>query len=59
MPEGIKCHWTYDEWYDYWETECGNAFCVMEGTPSENKMKHCPYCGKLIEEVKTAKVECG
>ena len=36
-----------------WETECGNMFEVTDGTPNENDMKFCPYCGKtLVEFVK-------
>lgn len=47
------CKWTYDEWHDCWDTECGNAYQVTEGTPKENNMKFCPYCGKaLVEEKK-------
>ena len=46
-----KCVWTYFDDDDYWETTCGNAFCIMEGTPGENMMHYCPYCGgKLVEE---------
>lgn len=46
-----KCKWKQDE-YDIWETDCGNLFVVNDGTPSENKMKFCPYCGKeLVESV--------
>jgi len=45
-----KCKWVYDNFHDFWETECGNAFTVLEGTPSDNKMRFCPYCGKEIKE---------
>ena len=43
-----KCKWTYDENYDMWETDCGGAFCLESGTPAENNMKYCSYCGKMI-----------
>ena len=46
-----KCKWTYDEDMDCWEAECDNLFSLMEGTPKENKMKYCPYCGKLIQQI--------
>lgn len=45
------CNWRYDEQMDAWETECGGAFQIMCGTPAENEMTHCPYCGGLIVEV--------
>lgn len=44
------CKWVYDEDYDVWETECKQLFCLNEGTPQNNIMKYCPFCGKLISE---------
>lgn len=44
------CVWTEDA-DGAWETECGHVFEVMTGTPSENDMRFCCYCGgALIEE---------
>jgi membrane protease subunit (stomatin/prohibitin family) len=42
------CIWKEEE--ECWETSCGNAFCLNTGTPLENGMKFCPYCGKTIKE---------
>ncbi len=42
------CEWKWDDVDDYWETGCGNAYCIIEGTPTENKMKFCPYCGGAL-----------
>lgn len=55
MMENDKCNWTYnnpwgDDDCDYWETECGGLFQITEGTPKDNKMGYCPYCGRLILE---------
>lgn len=50
-----KCHWTKKDVIndinicDYWSTSCGNAFIINEGTPYQNKMKFCPYCGQPIK----------
>ena len=33
-----------------WETTCGNAFEINDGTPSENNMTYCCYCGGKVEE---------
>lgn len=47
------CTWTRSrEFYDSdcWETNCGNAWQLNEGTPTENHMKFCPFCGKPLEE---------
>ena len=50
-----KCKWTPDEDGAY-DTECWNRFELMHGTPKENHMEYCPYCGKQIdEEAKTTK----
>jgi hypothetical protein len=47
-----SCLWQYDEHYDKWDTDCDNGFQLTTGTPIENKMKFCPYCGRKIEEKK-------
>ena len=48
----MNCTWTYDEDLDTWDTECGESFVVTNGTPAENKMRFCPYCGSpIIEEM--------
>ena len=44
---GDKCEWQQDE-NGVWETNCGNLFEVTEGTPYENDLKYCPYCGKHL-----------
>lgn len=44
------CKWTEDE-DGLWNTECGGTFEITEGTPRENEMVFCPYCGKSIEEI--------
>ena len=44
------CTWEYDDDDDYWGTSCGDAFCITDGTPAENKMHYCPYCGKKLVE---------
>lgn len=46
-----NCIWAqeYDGWSEYyWDTSCGETFYFPEGTPSENGMKFCPYCGKIL-----------
>ena len=48
MPE--LCHWTEDGDGNY-DTDCGQAFCMTDGTPEENHMKFCCYCGKALESV--------
>lgn len=39
------CEWLYDEVHDVWETTCGESFQFIEGTPTDNLMCYCPYCG--------------
>ncbi len=44
------CVWQEDE-NGNWDTDCGDKHILNEGTPSENNMAYCCYCGgKLIEE---------
>ena len=46
-----ECKWTHDQQDDKWGGECGAAWWLCEGTPSENNMNYCPKCGKKLEEV--------
>ena len=54
--DGVRpaCTWKYtaDNFgEDIWETDCGESFVLIEGMPSDNKMKFCCYCGcSLIEK---------
>ena len=43
------CTWTEDE-DGNWFTDCDEAFCINNGTPVENGMKFCCYCGKKLRE---------
>lgn len=53
-----ECKWTidkwivYDEYHDFWETECGKGFAVLCCKLKENNINYCPYCGKKIKETK-------
>lgn len=46
--ETQQCIWTYDP-DGYWQTSCGDQFCISDGTPAENKMRFCHYCGLRLE----------
>ncbi len=43
------CVWSEDS-DGNWESGCGEMFVFNDGTPKENKMKFCCYCGSLLEE---------
>ena len=48
------CCWsqnTYDDVdYSLWHTTCGEEFVLTDGSPSENRMNFCHYCGKPVIE---------
>ena len=44
-----KCEWAQDE-DGAWDTQCCNRFEINEGTPADNDMAYCCYCGKPIEQ---------
>lgn len=47
--ETQQCEWTQDS-DGTWNTECGQLFIVNDGTPEDNNMKFCAFCGeKLIQ----------
>jgi hypothetical protein len=43
-----SCTWTEDS-DGAWKTSCGEVFLLSAGTPAENGMRFCPYCGKGLE----------
>lgn len=45
-----NCLWTDDRDDGGWFTSCGNAFEFTDGTPADNGMKFCCYCGRPLEE---------
>jgi hypothetical protein len=45
----VPCVWKGDD-EGNWSTSCGNLYCIIEGTPEENQMKFCCYCGKPLRQ---------
>jgi hypothetical protein len=44
------CIWRRDDDdRNTWATQCGEVWELMNGTPGENKMKYCLYCGQPIK----------
>jgi len=52
-----ECKWTQDlNEYNARElnlgaTDCDELFYIEEGTPEDNGMKYCSYCGKRLKQV--------
>ena len=44
-----NCNWDQDE-DGIWQTDCGELFEINEGTPGDNGMKFCCYCGRNLIE---------
>lgn len=49
MQRKRKCEWKQDEDDDSWDTACGEKFCIEDGTPADNGMRFCCYCGAALE----------
>ena len=44
------CVWKYDWNQDTWEClGCGGEWQMIEGTPQENNIHYCPFCGAKIQ----------
>lgn len=43
------CLWTEDD-NGVWETSCKQMFVLNEGTPEQNHMKFCCYCGTKLKQ---------
>lgn len=57
-PKGgsAPCAWT-DDGEGNWDTACGGRFILLEGSPADNKMHHCPFCGNGISEAQAGDAE--
>ena len=43
------CTWTLCD-DESWNTDCGEYHLINDGTPAENNMRFCCYCGgRLVE----------
>ena len=51
------CTWEADSEGNY-STSCGETFTLIDGTPEENRMKYCPYCGKPIKQAEPKNLFC-
>lgn len=47
-------HIGYCKWVEnsdhFWDTSCHNSFVFNEGTPKENDMNFCCYCGEVLKQ---------
>ena len=43
------CNWWEED--GAWTTGCARRFVLEAGTPSDNSMAYCCYCGSVIKEV--------
>jgi hypothetical protein len=50
----MSCEWVGDNRDGALETTCGHVFELNHGTPRENGMKFCCYCGKPLTYVPAA-----
>jgi hypothetical protein len=55
MENKQKCEWVQKEYTDNpWITSCGKkCFFLANTTPRLQDLYYCPYCGRIIEEMKT------
>ena len=46
------CTWWQDGDSDsgLYQTSCRNYFAITDGTPKDNEMRHCCYCGKKLTQ---------
>lgn len=48
------CDWYQDadvEDSDSWETTCGKMYLLIDGTPQDNEMKFCCFCGRVLTSI--------
>ncbi len=43
------CHWDQEDLdSDCYSTDCGHYFNVTDGTPDDNEMRFCCFCGRRL-----------
>ena len=52
LAQPDTCTWWQDGDSDSgtYQTSCGHYFAITDGTPEDNKMRHCCYCGKTLAQ---------
>ncbi len=47
------CIWTEMGWdhVGNYDTSCGEAFSMIDGTPGENKFRYCCFCGGIMKGI--------
>jgi hypothetical protein len=50
LPAKATCVWVQDYTVSAWATDCARLFEVTAGTPTENGMCFCPFCGRELKE---------
>ncbi len=52
VVEEKVCEWKGDDEFNTYNTSCENSFQLMEGSPKDNEMEFCCYCGRALKETK-------
>ena len=47
------CTWTPDRMRFVWVTDCGESFAIHEGSPGQNGLQYCCFCGRRLAEGST------
>lgn len=47
----MSCLWRENE-DGNWQTSCREIFVLIDGTPGQNEMRFCCYCGKSLRETR-------
>ena len=51
------CTWEHDKYAECWDTDCGENFVIESGTPTENRMEFCCFCGCPLQETEPKEQE--
>lgn len=47
-----SCQWKYDGSDCCYQTECGEAFCFIDGSAADNGVFYCHHCSGLVRVVR-------
>lgn len=59
MENEERCRWQQEKEDNsgVWHTDCGTDFWLDNGSPEDNKMVYCTYCGKKLRGIPYQQIE--
>ncbi len=47
----MECEWEFNKVDECWDSSCVNKFYIIDGSPNDNDMVYCCYCGGELKQI--------